>query len=60
MVCTHLRASEAAASAEAASAASSAAATAAAAALFRVASSLWMAEASAVGPLLAPGERKEK
>lgn len=60
IACTHLRASEAAASAEAASAASSAAATAAAAALFRVASSLWMAEASAVGPLLAPGEGKEK
>lgn len=43
----------AAASAEAAaSAATSAAATAAAAALFRVASNLWMAEASAVGLLL--------
>lgn len=45
------------ASAEAAaSAASSAAATAAAAALFKVASNLWMAEASAVGPLLLPEE----
>lgn len=43
------------ASAEAAaSAATSAAATAAAAALFKVASNLWMAEASAVGPLLLP------
>lgn len=45
----HLRASVA-----AASAATSAAATAAAAALFKVASNLWMAEASAVGPLLLP------
>lgn len=45
----------AAASAEAAaSAATSAAAAAAAAALFKVASNLWMAEASAVGPLLLP------
>lgn len=48
----HLRASAAAAaSAEAASAATSAAAAAAAAALFKVASNLWIAEASAVGPL---------
>lgn len=49
---THLSASVAAAAAAseaaAASAATSAAATAAAAALFRVASNLWMAEASAV------------
>lgn len=41
-------ASEAAAASAAASAATSAAATAAAAALFRVASNLWIAEASAV------------
>lgn len=47
---THLSASVAAAASEAAaaSAATSAAATAAAAALFRVASNLWIAEASAV------------
>lgn len=51
----HLRASAATASAEAAaSAATSAAATAAAAALFKVASNLWMADASAVGPLVLP------
>lgn len=52
----HLRASLATASelAAAASAASSAAVTAAAAALFRVASNLWIAEASAVGLLPLP------
>lgn len=49
----HLSVSVASAEA-AASAASSAAATAAAAALFKVASNLWMAEASAEGPLLLP------
>lgn len=51
---SHLRASAASAEA-AASAATSAAATAAAAALFRVASNLWIADTSAVGPLLLPG-----
>lgn len=56
----HLRASAAAAaSAEAASAATSAAAAAAAAALFKVASNLWMADASAVEPLLLPEGGKQ-